>query len=203
MFHTIPTPGPGARARLRRAIAACVGLTLAIAWGLAAPAATAATATPPAPYCGIAWGSSFKGDGGNDNSWITNIRSGRHECFDRMVVDVKGKVTAYTVGYVPVLRADGSGMAVPLRGGAFLQIFLGAADYNPYLEEPVPTYRPANSDEATNVTGYRTFRQIKTLGSFEGDTEIGLGVRARLPFRVFVLDDGATSRLVIDVAHRW
>jgi hypothetical protein len=41
-------------------------------------------------------------------------------------------------------------------------------------------------------------------GSFEGLTTIGLGVRAKLPFRVFTLNgpDGH-SRLVIDVAHRW
>ena len=39
-------------------------------------------------------------------------------------------------------------------------------------------------------------------GSFEGQTTIGLGVRARLPFRVFVLaGPGSGSRLVVDVAH--
>jgi hypothetical protein len=33
---------------------------------------------------------------------------------------------------------------------------------------------------------------------------LGLGVRGRLPFRVFTLDGpGAGSRIVIDVAHRW
>ena len=41
-------------------------------------------------------------------------------------------------------------------------------------------------------------------GTFEAVTQIGLGVRARLPFRVFTLDGpGNGSRLVIDVAHRW
>jgi len=35
-------------------------------------------------------------------------------------------------------------------------------------------------------------------------TTIGLGARARLPFRVFTLSGpGQGSRLVIDVAHRW
>jgi hypothetical protein len=54
------------------------------------------------------------------------------------------------------------------------------------------------------VTGYRTFRQVAFLGTFEGYTTIGLGVRARLPFRVQVLaGPGAGSRLVIDVGHRW
>lgn len=41
-------------------------------------------------------------------------------------------------------------------------------------------------------------------GTFEGYTSLGLGVRARLPFRVFALDGpGDGSRLVVDVAHRW
>lgn len=55
-----------------------------------------------------------------------------------------------------------------------------------------------------NVAGYSTFRQVALAGSFEGETTIGLGVRARLPMRVIVLDGpGSGSRLVIDVAHRW
>jgi len=55
-----------------------------------------------------------------------------------------------------------------------------------------------------SVSGYSTFRQVASAGSFEGYTTIALGVRARLPFRVFTApwaDRG--SRLVIDVAHRW
>jgi hypothetical protein len=49
-----------------------------------------------------------------------------------------------------------------------------------------------------------TFRQVVFDGTFEGQTQIGLGVRARLPFRVFTLaGPGGGSRLVIDVAHRW
>jgi hypothetical protein len=45
---------------------------------------------------------------------------------------------------------------------------------------------------------------LASAGSFEGQTTIGLGVRARLPFRVFTLDGpGNGSRIVIDVAHHW
>ena len=37
-----------------------------------------------------------------------------------------------------------------------------------------------------------------------GQTTLGLGVRARLPFRAFVLaGPGDGSRLVVDVAHLW
>ena len=73
-----------------------------------------------------------------------------------------------------------------------------------YDENYQPTYSPANPLELRNVAGYRTFRQVVSAGTYEGYTSIGLGVRARLPFRVFVLDGpGTSSRLVVDVAHRW
>ena len=63
---------------------------------------------------------------------------------------------------------------------------------------------PANPCELANVAGYQTFRQVAYAGSFEGQTTLGLGVRARLPFRVFILaGPGDGSRLVVDVAHRW
>jgi len=55
-----------------------------------------------------------------------------------------------------------------------------------------------------NVSGYTTFRQVAYDGSFEGLTSFGLGVRAKLPFRVFVLaGPGSGSRVVVDVAPRW
>ncbi len=95
---------------------------------------------------------------------------------------------------------DGSGFLVPLRGNAFLRVFTARA----YDDNGKSTYNPANKNELTNVTGYQTFRQLADAGSFEGRTTLGLGVRARLPFRVFTLDGpGTGSRLVIDVAHHW
>ena len=73
-----------------------------------------------------------------------------------------------------------------------------------YDENYHATYNPANPLELRDVTGYRTFRQVVDAGSYEGYSSFGLGVRARLPFRVFALDGpGTSSRLVVDVAHRW
>ncbi len=41
-------------------------------------------------------------------------------------------------------------------------------------------------------------------GSFEGYTTFAVGVRATLPFRVFILaGPGSHSRVVLDIAHRW
>jgi hypothetical protein len=68
-----------------------------------------------------------------------------------------------------------------------------------------PTYTPADRREVVDVSGYRTLRQVAWLGSFEGRTGLGIGTRARLPFRAFVLEGSSAGvdRLVIDVAHRW
>ena len=38
------------------------------------------------------------------------------------------------------------------------------------------------------MAGYSTFRQVAWAGTFEGQTTLALGVRARLPFRVFTLN---------------
>jgi hypothetical protein len=179
--------------RLTLSALALVSLLLTL---VAVPAASAA------PYCGIYWGSLPKTATGNPVSApITNVRAGQHGCYDRLVVDVAGPLEAYSVRYVSTVSGI-SGLPVPLRGGARLQVSVWAPTYNVFTGSPV--YRPANSAEIVPVNGYRTFRQVRYVDSFESVSTFGLGVRARLPFRVFRLDGpGAGSRLVIDVAHRW
>lgn len=55
-----------------------------------------------------------------------------------------------------------------------------------------------------DVDGFTTLRSVVYGGGFDGYTTFGFGVRARLPFRVFVLDGpGGHSRIVMDVAHHW
>jgi hypothetical protein len=167
----------------------------------AASASTAPTApAPPTPSCGITWGSLGKAAGSYRTGPVDGARAGRHACFDRFVVDLAGKATGYRVGYVTEVRQDGSGRPVALRGGAKLRLIVKAPAYDGAGN---PTF-PATNSELVDVSGFRTFRQIAGAGSFEGQTTIGLGVRARLPFRVFALDGpGSGSRIVVDVAHRW
>lgn len=169
---------------------------LVLGLGLVVPGSAAA-----APYCGITWGSLVKVNSSTTSAPVTNVRAGEHPCFDRMVVDIRGKGAGYRVEYVSTVRADGSGQVIPLRGGAFLRVIVTAPSYDRFGNA---TYRPANPRELVNLTGYTTFRQLASAGSFEGQSTFGLGVRARLPFRVFTLDGpGTASRVVIDVAHRW
>jgi hypothetical protein len=154
------------------------------------------------PYCGITWGSLTKHANATRVAPMTNIRAGRHACYDRLVIDVRAPgANGFTVKYVSQVVNDPRGNVVALRGGARLQIVV----YAPANDlQGRSTYNPANRNELVNVACFQTFRQVAFAGSFEGQTNLGLGVRARLPFRVFVLaGPGAGSRVVIDVAHHW
>lgn len=174
---------------------------LAILGLLAAFIMIAPAPAQAAPFCGITWGSLAKVAGTGSTASITNVRAGQHACFDRMVVDVQGRASGYSARYVSAVTNPGSGATVPLRGGAFLQVDVLAPAYN---SSGLPTYLPANRSEVVNTSGYSTFRQVSMAASYEGRTTLGLGVRARLPFNVFVLDGpGTITRIVIDVAHRW
>nr|WP_245886895.1 hypothetical protein [Kineococcus xinjiangensis] len=163
------------------------------------PAAPAAAA----PDCGQVWGSQQEEQFSPSvpRGHVAGVRSGRHACFDRLVIDVEGKTPGYFARYVPEFRKMGSGEIVPLRGGAQLQVIVTVPAYD---DAGWPTYDPARTDEVVPVAGYRTLRQVAWGSSFEGYTTLGLGVRARLPYRVWILDGpGDGSRLVVDVAHRW
>ena len=163
---------------------------------------TATSGAQAATTCPTGWGSLAESQPVHSTGSVTGVRSGRHACFDRLVVDVAGPASGYDVRYVPVVRADGSGFAVPLRGGADLQVVVRAPAYD--SDTGRATYRPADRRELAGTSGFRTFRQIAWAGSFEGSTTVGLGVRARLPFKVMVLPGpGRGSRVVVDVAHRW
>jgi hypothetical protein len=181
---------------MRRAASFISAAAAVLAFGTAAPASASHE-----PYCGIRWGSLAKVDTEMSAAEMVNVRAGRHACFDRLVLDFRGDIEGYRVSYVPSVREDGSGRLVPLRGAADLQIIATAPAHTP---QGKPTYQLTNRRELVNVSGWNTFRQVAWAGSFEGQATVGLGVRARLPFRTFTLDGpGASSRLVIDVAHRW
>lgn len=164
------------------------------------PIAASTTAAQAAPFCGITWGSLTKAKATLVQGPITNVRAGRHACFDRLVIDLRGKAPGYTVKYVNTFTGQASGLPIPLRGGAKIAV---TANAPAYTASGTSSYAPKNRAEVVNVAGYTTFRQVAWDSSFEGYTSLGLGVRARLPFRVFVLQDATTSRMVIDVAHRW
>lgn len=192
---------------------AAATLAALVMLGGVVPAATAAptgamsaSAATTGISCGVMWGSLEKSlqDTRAGDGTITDVRSGRHTCYDRVVVDISGIAASkvgYRVRYVDTVRQPGSGQAVPLAGGARMQVDVTVPAYD---SAGRPTYSPGDRSKVVDVAGYDTLRQVAVAGSFEGQTTFGVGVRARLPMRVFVLDGpGSGSRLVIDVAHKW
>ena len=67
---------------------------------LAAPASAAVCSTP--------FGSLTKDDPALGTGEVDTLRAGRHECFDRLVVDIDGPPAGYNVRYVDQVTADGS-----------------------------------------------------------------------------------------------
>ncbi|MGH3244097.1 MAG: AMIN-like domain-containing (lipo)protein [Spirillospora sp.] len=166
-------------------------LTLVLSGVLIGVLGTSASAA-----CETPWGSLRKGTLGDYSEGpLERVRTGRQACYDRLVVEVAGSGFGYRAEYVDQVVQEGSGKPVPLRGGAKLRVIVQAA---------AATGFPATSPELADVAGYTTFRQVAGAGSFESQTTIGVGVRARLPFRVLSLPrDGGGTRLVVDVAHAW
>jgi hypothetical protein len=170
-----------------------------------APAATATT-VPQAQTpedCGISWGSLAKTADSTEVALLTSVRADQHACFDRLVLDYAGHADGFQVQYVSAIRGVNLPAPVDLRGDALLEIVV----QTPYGEdEPAfsTSYSPSDPRELVDVADWRTFRQVSLVEVYEDQVTLGLGVRARLPFRVFTLDGpGPGSRIVIDVAHGW
>lgn len=152
-------------------------------------------AAPGTSFCGIRSLRQPRHAGTTTRSRVAQVRAGRHPCFDRLVIDLgAGGRPGYRVRYVHRIRQYPSGRVIRVRGGARLRItVLG----------PVTRTFPVLGRQLADVSAFGTFRQVAGAGSVDGITWLGLGVRARLPFRVSTLrGPGRGWRLVIDVAHR-
>ena len=171
--------------------------------GTTATAGTRAAATVTGePYCGITWGSGDKVAGALSDAPLTEVRTGRHDCFDRVVFEFDGTVTGYSIGYGETYT-EGEGLALSpyTAGGALLRVSLRAPAYD---DEHLATVPYRVGDHVANVLRYQTLRDVVFGGSFEGYSTFAVGVRARLPFRVLVLaGPGTHSRIVLDVVHQW
>lgn len=125
----------------------------------------------------------------------TDLRFGRHEGYDRLVLDLGGSgEPSWRVEYVGEARGQGSGELVALDGDAVLRMDVrgvrypgedGAADY----EGPDVIAPPAGG----------VIREVVVDSVFEGTMEIFVGLSAETPFRVYLLDD--PTRVVLDVQH--
>jgi hypothetical protein len=173
---------------------------LLVAAALGGSTGVSAAAAPP--RCGVTWGSLPRLHGDLSPAALVNVRTGQHDCYDRVVFDFQGPATGYDVAYADHVYSQGKGDQLNVAGGAQLRVVLLANAYD--VQTGAVTYPHGVGDHVADVTRYQTLRDVVYGGTFEGYTTLGVGVRARLPFRVLtVAGPGTSSRIVIDVAHRW
>lgn len=124
---------------------------------------------------------------------VVDLRVGEHARYDRVVIDLDGKIPGYRVRYVKRLTYDGSGERVPLHGRKFLSVVLtpakahGAHGHSVYRGPKLEQY------------DFEMLRGVAFTGDFEAHVSFGLAARAKADFRVMVLH--APNRLVIDLRH--
>jgi hypothetical protein len=158
-------------------------------------AAVNASTARPAATCAVTWGSQTKAGGLLHTPSLLAVRAGQHTCYDRVVFEFRGTATGYRIGYAADVLTEGRGLSLRpyTAGGALLSVV---------LRNPTTMFRPG--DHLANVAGFGTLRDVVFGGSFEGQTTFAVGVRDRLPFRVFRLTGpGAHNRIVLDIAHHW
>ncbi|MFE6848671.1 hypothetical protein [Streptomyces sp. NPDC057686] len=158
--------------RRRQLVALATGALLTAGITLAAPASAVVRPTP----------------------LVVGARWGGHCTYDRIVIDLRGRVPEVVVTRVPKLVQDGSGKPVPLAGKHFLQIRL----------------HPAAAHNRAGDSTYRGPKLVKIYlprlkglamtGDFEGYVTFGAAFDAKPSFTSFKLH--GPERFVLDVAHR-
>jgi hypothetical protein len=138
---------------------------------------------------------SWKGDA-KETSLLTGVRAAAHDGFDRVVLQFRGDLPGYQVGYVqrPVLE-DGSGKPVRVTGGDVLLVRMEPALDADLTKESAPrTYTgPTRFSPTTS-----SVRELVRAGGFESVLSWAVGVDEKRPFRVTRLEN--PSRIVVDVA---
>lgn len=125
----------------------------------------------------------------------TDLRFGRHDGYDRLVLDLGGSgEPSWRVEYVGEARGQASDELIVIDGNAVLRMDVqcvmypgedGAAEYDgPDVIAPPPGGAIA---------------EVVVDSVFEGTMEIFVGVAAETPFRAFLLEN--PTRLVLDVQN--
>jgi hypothetical protein len=126
---------------------------------------------------------------------VTDVRTGSHDGFDRVVFEVAGKGTpGWDARYVDTANGQARGDDIPVQGNAILQVTIRGVGLP--TETGITEYdgsRPLPGDSTDVVT------EVVWNGTFEGTSVAFVGTTQRAPFRVYLLENPA--RVVRDVVH--
>lgn len=124
---------------------------------------------------------------------VAGVRVGNHDGFDRVVVDLAGHGDpGWFVDYTPTPMQSTVGKALAVSGNAFLSINVDGTVYP--FELGMGSEVPVDSPGATgNVI------DVVNGGTYEGRSQIVVGLRSEAPYSVQVLED--PKRLVVDIVQ--
>jgi hypothetical protein len=157
---------------------------------------TTATPATTAPACGT-----FSTDSVSVNFPMTlsslvgaDIRTGRHDCFDRVVVELggTGELPGYRVAYADdPIRLSPSDLEVEIAGDATLVLSAGSW---------MTTMEGDGYDGPHQIVpdGPSAILELRLVENFEGMFAWAIGVDHSRPFRVSTLPD--PPRIVVDIA---
>ena len=125
---------------------------------------------------------------------VHDIRISRQNGFDQVVFDIGGKGTpGWDVHYVDQASSQGSGKPISVPGNAILQVTITGAGYP--ADTGVAEYSGPNP---LSGTGTKTLTQVYFDATFEGTTVAFAGTTAKVPFRVYSLQN--PTRVVLEIA---
>ena len=136
--------------------------------------------------------SALPGDAG-DIARLVDVRTGRHEGFDRVVFEFTGTLPGYRVEYTTApAEGCGSGLATEIAGAALLQVRMAPAAAHD--DDGASTFGP---QELT--PGLPAILEIESTCDFEAILTWVVGLSEAADFSVTDLVE--PLRVVVDVAH--
>jgi hypothetical protein len=130
---------------------------------------------------------------GGDLGTFGRVRVGHHTGYDRVVWEFPGSGRpTYTVHYVDEPVGDPSGVPVPVKGNAYVEVLIS------FVGMPPEGSTPPKDASASALSGTVIAQADAIDGGFEGLAQTFIGVRdEQRPLRVTTLTN--PTRLVVDV----
>ena len=124
---------------------------------------------------------------------VVGVRVGAHEGFDRVVVDLAGDGDpGWFVDYTSTPMQETVGQPLQVAGNSFLNINVDGTVYPFELgkDNDVPVTMAGDTGNVIDVI---------SAGTYEGRSQVVVGLRSALPYSVQVLED--PKRVVVDIVQ--
>lgn len=132
-------------------------------------------------------------------AYLTDVRIGRHEGFDRVVFEFRGELPAWWVSTDSgELLGDPTGEPLEIGGQHRLDVRVSPASRVEFTDED-PGYIEIYTGPDRVPGTAATVTEAVLVGDFEGNLLWAIGLRDAVDFRVLTLEN--PTRLVVDVGN--